>query len=78
MVLCYVDDVISIGHKPGIVMDGVQEMFKLKDDKIGPPDMYLGAQLQRVTSSESTPCWTMSSEKYIKNSIKTVKDKLAK
>ena len=44
-VLCYVDDILAISHKAKDVLKAVQAIFKLKDDKIEPPDMYLGAAL---------------------------------
>ena len=44
-VLCYVDDIVAISHKAKDALKAVQAIFKLKDDKIEPPDMYLGAAL---------------------------------
>ena len=44
-VLCYVDDILAISHKAKDALKGVQVEFKLKDDKIEQPDMYLGATL---------------------------------
>jgi hypothetical protein len=77
MVLVYVDDVLSISHDPEATMKGIQGTFKLKDDKIEKPTMYLGAQIsQKVIGG--VKCWTMSSEKYIKAAIANVKAKLDK
>ena len=39
-------------------------MFKLKDDKIEPPDIYLGAQLDKMIV-DGIECWTMSAERYV-------------
>ena len=44
-VLCYVDDILAISHKAKDALKAVQAVFKLKDDRIDPPDMYLGATL---------------------------------
>ena len=33
MVLCYVDDVLAISDMPMRMMDGIRNVFKLKDDK---------------------------------------------
>ena len=44
-VLCYVDDILAIGHKAKDVLKAVQAIFKLKDDKIEPLDMYHGVTL---------------------------------
>jgi Reverse transcriptase (RNA-dependent DNA polymerase) len=47
MVLVYVDDVLCISHDPEATMKGIQGTFKLKDDKIEKPTMYLSAQISR-------------------------------
>ena len=40
-VLCYVDDILATSHKAKDALKAVQAVFKLKDDRIEPPDMYL-------------------------------------
>ena len=52
-------------------------MFKLKGEKSKPPDMYLGAVIQKVTNY-GTECWTTSSEKYLDSAINNVEEKLEK
>ena len=34
MLLCYVDDVLTISDMPMRTMDGIRSVFKLKDDKV--------------------------------------------
>ena len=46
MLLCYVDDVLSISEEPLKTMKGIQRTFKLKYDKIAEPKDYLGASLE--------------------------------
>jgi Reverse transcriptase (RNA-dependent DNA polymerase) len=77
MVLVYVDDDLSISHDPEATMKGIQGTFKLKDDKIEKPTMYLGAQISQKVI-KGVECWTMSSEKYIRAAITNVKAKLDK
>jgi len=60
-VLCYVDDVLAISQDPMRTIEGIQSMFKLKDDKAEPPDIYLGATLEQVETQGGTKCWSMSS-----------------
>jgi hypothetical protein len=56
--LVYIDNIMSISHDPKATMEGIQTIFKLKDDKIEKPEQYLGAQLpQRVIKGRE--CWTM-------------------
>ena len=77
MILCYIDDVISISEKPMRAIEGIQSVFKLKGDKAEIPDMYLGAGIEKVTTASGTKCWTMTSEKYVKTAVANVEMKLA-
>lgn len=45
MILCYVDDILSISHDPMNAINGIKAVFKLKDGKAEPPTMYLGCSL---------------------------------
>jgi hypothetical protein len=78
MVLCYVDDVMCIGHQPDKTIEGIQKVFKLKNDSATPPDMYLGVTLEKKNNSQGTGCWTMSPQKYVDASIRNVEEKLEK
>ena len=51
MILCYVDDVLSISHDAMKTMKGIQHKFKLKDDKIAEPDNYLGTRLSKMVTA---------------------------
>jgi hypothetical protein len=48
LVLCYVDDILSISADPAVALRGLQATFKLKDNKIEVPDIYLGAAFGRM------------------------------
>ena len=78
MVLCYVDDVISISEVPMRVIEGVKAVFRLKNNKADVPDMYLGGSLAKVKTGTGTECWTLSSEKYVKTAVANVEECLAK
>ena len=43
--MCYVNDILSVSLDAISVLKSLQGQFKLKDNKIEPPDVYLGAQL---------------------------------
>jgi hypothetical protein len=77
MVLCYVDDILSMSHNPHATLNALTTTFKLKDDKIEEPEMYLGAQLGKIIVDQ-VECWTMSAEKYVVASVKNVEESLAK
>ena len=76
-VLCYVDDILAISHKVEDVLKAVQAIFKLKDDKIEPLDMYLGAALS-VMEDNGIQDWCMTSEKYVKAAVENVEQELAR
>ena len=65
-VLCYVDDVLCISDNPVTIMQGIQTKFKLKDDKIEPPEIYLGEGLTKMNNETNKECWAMSSDSYCK------------
>ena len=48
-ILCYVDDLLVISEDTTKVLQGVQAVFKFKDNKIVCPKVYLGAQLDTMT-----------------------------
>ena len=77
-ILVYVDDVLVLSHEPQKSIEGITAVFKLKNDKAEKPDMYLGAQIEEVKTSEGTKCWTMSSSKYLKAAIANVEEKLTR
>jgi hypothetical protein len=56
-------------------MSGIQAAFKLKDDQIEKPEMYLGAQLL-LKVMNNVECWTTTSEQYIEAAINNVERKL--
>jgi hypothetical protein len=77
-VLCYVDDVLYISHNPIETMKGIQEVFKLKDDKIEEPKDYLGFGIEKMANENGTVCWAINSETYCKAAVQNVEEKLAK
>ena len=73
----YVDDLLAISEDATKVLQGVQAIFKFKDDKIVGPEVYLGEQLNTMTV-DGFDGWTMSSQKYIMAAIDNVEEVLAK
>ena len=76
-ILCYVDDVLCISADPKKSMRRVQEDFKLKDNKIAEPDVYLGATIGKVSLDNGKTCWTMLPEQYVKAAVTNVEEDLA-
>ena len=72
-VLMYVDDILAISCDPKAILEDVQRTFKLKNDKIEPPEFYLGAKLQEKPIN-NMKCWTITSQDYVKAAIKNVEE----
>ena len=63
MILCYVDDVLSISHNSIKTMKRIQHKFKLKDDKIAEPENYFGTGLSKMVTANGREFWSISPEK---------------
>ena len=74
-ILCYVDDILAISHKATQVLEDLQVVFKLKDDKIAPPEIYLGVQLEKMTVGAHDG-WALSLDKYVRAAQDTVEKSL--
>ena len=59
-------------------MKRIQEDFKLKDDKIEPPGVYLGATLANMKLESGKYYWTMSPEQYLKAGVTNVEEDLTR
>jgi hypothetical protein len=46
--LVYVDNVLAISLDPKAIMEDIKKYFTIKDDKYGPPDTYLGSNIEKV------------------------------
>jgi hypothetical protein len=61
-------------------MEKIQETFTVKPSSIGEPNIYLGAECGKMDyqnpDGTMRTVWTMSSAKYVKEAVKTVKARL--
>ena len=64
-VLMYVDDIIAFSCDPKVILEEVQKTFKLINDRIKPPEFYLGVKLQEKPIN-GLKCWTITSQDFIK------------
>jgi len=76
-VLCYVDDILCISADSMGVMKQLQSKFKFKNDKIEPPENYLGARV-RYKEVDGFWMWTISSVDYMKAAVVNVKEGIEK
>ena len=66
--LCYVDDLLHIGFKPKEDMDALNMIYWLKEG-FGPPDRYLGANVEKVQTKDGRVVCSTNSVDYLKSAI---------
>jgi hypothetical protein len=76
MVLVYVDDILHLSHDTKVVMDQLAKSYKLKEDSLGPPERYLGANISKYQLPDGRESWSMSSRDYVKSAVKCVEEAL--
>jgi hypothetical protein len=76
-ILVYVDDLLLIHENPMQDMEIIKSHYPVTPKSIGPPKVYLGANIQRIDShTANKQCWGASSEQYVKEAVKNVKERL--
>ena len=76
-ILCYVDDVLCISHDATTPLKEIAEVMKFKKNLIVPPQIYLGARLEKKKINDRE-CWTMSSKDYVKAILDNLLERLEK
>ena len=77
-ILVYVDDILTVSHRPRIIMETIRKQYRLKDEP-APPNQYLGAVIKRWSiHNESKSVWSMNATNYIKEALRCVEMELAK
>jgi Reverse transcriptase (RNA-dependent DNA polymerase) len=74
-ILVHTDDLLVVAEKPIEILNLLDQHYVLKPGSIGEPKRYLGAEvgLYHLPNNPERPVWYMSSEKYIKEAIRNVK-----
>ena len=75
-ILVYVDDLLHIHHEPKKFMDALQKVYRLKDDSLGPPSRYLGANVEKVQLEDGSTAWSTTSEEYCRAAIENLEQEL--
>ena len=72
-ILLYTDDALCVSTKPGeILRNELNKYFKLKEESIGPPKIYLGGNCRKVTLETGVTCWAFGSSQYVDTAVKNV------
>ena len=79
-VLCYVNDLLIVSHKPQEVMDFLSSKYTLKGGSVKEPTEYLGNQVGKWDMHDplnpGKQCWPMSSDLYVKRVFGKVEKEL--
>ena len=78
-VLVYTDDILCVAERPKETLDKLDQHFLLKPESRGRPKIYLGAEIgtYRFEAEPTKTYWSMSSNTYVKESVKNVETHLA-
>ena len=78
-VLLYVDDTLCISmNAENVVCNEIGKYFFIKPKSIGPPKIYLGNKVSKVTLANGVDAWSFSLSQYVLNAIDNVEKYLAK
>jgi hypothetical protein len=76
MILVYVDDILVFSRSPKQVMDNLGKLYELKPESVREPELYLGANIEKVQLPDGRSEWAMTSRTYVKNAVKIVENLL--
>jgi hypothetical protein len=69
MLFVYVNDILALSHKAQDAIKEITAFFKAKDGSIKPPEIYLGANVEKIQMPDGREVWSTSPQTYVKNSI---------
>ena len=78
-VLIYTDDCLVISdNAEKVLRQELGSMWELKEESIGPPQIYLGGSMRQVELENGTKCWAFGSAQYVKAAVQNVETHLKK
>ena len=78
-VLLYTDDVLVVSeHGEKFLRTELGKYFELKEESIGPPKIYLGGRMSKVTLDNGVEAWAFSSSRYVQTAVKNVEKAMTK
>ena len=73
--LVYVDDILHIAEDPTIDMKALNTVYRLKDGS-GPPERYLGSNIERVQLPDGSTTWSMTCVDYLRAALENIDNTL--
>ena len=55
MILVYVDDILIFSKDPRVIMNQLGEFYELKPESVKEPDLYLGANIEKIQVKDGGP-----------------------
>ena len=72
-VLLYVDDCLCVSHRPQKVLEKeIGKYWTMKPGSVGPPSIYLGNKVSKVTLENGVKAWSFSSSQYVQGAVTNV------
>ena len=72
MLFMYVNDILSVSHKPQEAIAEITTFFKPKDGSIKEPKIYLGGDVAKMQLPNGCKVWMTSPRTYVENAVKVV------
>ena len=72
MLFLNVDGILALSQKATEVITEITSFYKAKEGSIKQPDIYLGANIDKIQIPDGCEVWGLSSRDYVKNAINTV------
>ena len=74
-ILLYTDDAIVVSENDeDILRNKLGKYFELKPSSIGPPSIYLGSRVRKVTLENGATAWAFSPSQYVQAAVKNTQD----
>jgi len=77
ILLVYVDDILCVSHQLEWTMNQIKELYCLKDESVGPPSRYLGANVGKFQLRSGLECWSALARDYVKSAVHNIEEVLA-
>ena len=76
-VLLYCDDTLAISERgEHVIRNEIGRYFELKEESIGPPDIYLGGKLRKVQLENNVYAWAFGFSQYVQAAVQNVEKHL--
>ena len=70
-ILLYTDDAVVVSENAEeILRNKLGKYFELKPSSIGPPSLYLGSRVRKVSLNNGVKAWAFSSSQYVQAAVK--------